>query len=215
MRRDAHAEIAGREERVLAALGIAWKHRGHIHCPFPDHGRRGDKRPSWRWGKNKKGEPRWFCTCEPSSGSIFDAVILMGRAHDYPSALRFAFGDPPPMPSGTDPKLHKAADRKIEQRKVRHVIVKRPPARSELRRDLLGLRSAIYPYPVPDAFGIYGVVARYQMAAGKTILPWLFDGQRWINKRAPNPWPPYRATSFEAPPPATVPRTAYKAALPG
>jgi hypothetical protein len=73
--------LAGRENELVAALGITPTHRRHIRCPLPSHN---DLNPSWRWIERRG---RWYCTC--GSGDIFDLVIAMGRAHDFSSALRF------------------------------------------------------------------------------------------------------------------------------
>ena len=63
--------VVGRENGILAALGICWTGRSqHINCPYPDHA---DNHPSWRWDATKR---RAFCTCT-KPGSIFDVVCKM------------------------------------------------------------------------------------------------------------------------------------------
>jgi hypothetical protein len=209
--RDYHAEIAGSEERVLAALGIPWKGRDHIRCPFPDHD---DKRPSWRWGVDKRGRPRWFCTC--GNGSIFDAVIRMGKARDFPEALRFAFGDLPPMPSGTYPKLHKATERKQQHR---HICAVKVPKRAELvppKYPKYGPPSAFWAYHNEHG-GIYEIRARYDLSDAdgnpllnekgkreKAVLPWFWNGRRWVNLQAPGPRPLFNLLELLAEPEASV-----------
>ncbi|WP_147041171.1 toprim domain-containing protein, partial [Skermanella aerolata] len=66
--------VAGHELDVLSAIGIDWRGgRGHINCPYPDHGGKDD----WRWDDSKACA---FCTCigkrpdEGGSHSIFDVV---------------------------------------------------------------------------------------------------------------------------------------------
>jgi hypothetical protein len=60
--------VVGRENGILAALGICWTGRSqHINCPYPDHA---DNHPSWRWDAVKRCA---FCTCTKSD-SIFDIV---------------------------------------------------------------------------------------------------------------------------------------------
>jgi hypothetical protein len=63
--------VVGRENGILAALGICWTGRSqHINCPYPDHA---DNNPSWRWDAIKHCA---FCTCTKSD-SIFDVVCKM------------------------------------------------------------------------------------------------------------------------------------------
>ena len=64
---DIRLAVAGHELDVLSAIGIAWREgRGHIDCPYPDHGGADD----WRWdSKTNKA----FCTCSKAN-SIFDVV---------------------------------------------------------------------------------------------------------------------------------------------
>jgi hypothetical protein len=66
--------VAGYELDVLSAIGIDRRGgRGHIDCPYPDHGGKDD----WRWVADQE---RAFCTCigtRPHEGgfhSIFDVV---------------------------------------------------------------------------------------------------------------------------------------------
>jgi hypothetical protein len=60
--------VVGRENGILAALGICWTGRSqHINCPYPDHA---DNHPWWRWDPVKHCA---FCTCTKPD-SIFDVV---------------------------------------------------------------------------------------------------------------------------------------------
>ncbi len=62
--------VEGREEDVLDALGIPFRTargKGHIDCPYPDHGGAND----WRWDDQKR---RARCTCLTSAG-ILDVVM--------------------------------------------------------------------------------------------------------------------------------------------
>jgi hypothetical protein len=59
--------VLGHELDVLGAIGIDWRGgRGHIDCPYPDHGGGTD----WRWDDDTK---RAICTCK-TWHSIFDVV---------------------------------------------------------------------------------------------------------------------------------------------
>jgi hypothetical protein len=86
--------VQGGETQILHALGITPPQHGHIRCPFPDHE---DRDPSWRWDFNNR---RYFCTCDPNSGDIFDVVQKI-HGGDFMDALHFVavFGinDAPPM----------------------------------------------------------------------------------------------------------------------
>ena len=68
--------VTGRETEVLKAVGIDWPGgRGHITCPYSDHGGPDD----WRWDDRKD---RAFCSCigrrsgERKSHGIFDVVMV-------------------------------------------------------------------------------------------------------------------------------------------
>ncbi|UEM06356.1 hypothetical protein JL101_013275 [Skermanella rosea] len=82
--------VVGHELDVLNAIGIGWHGgRGHIDCPYLDHGGKDD----WRWDT---GKARAFCTCigqrpdEGGSHSIFD-VVLVREGVDFEAAkIRFA-----------------------------------------------------------------------------------------------------------------------------
>jgi hypothetical protein len=72
---DIQPAVKGQEVGVLRGLGIDWTgSRGHIDCPYPDHGGKSD----WRWD-DKKGLA--FCTCigkrpgEKKADTIFDVVM--------------------------------------------------------------------------------------------------------------------------------------------
>src|SRR4051794_26535776 len=59
--------VKGHEADVLREIGIDWSGgRGHITCPYPDHGGADD----WRWDDKKS---KAFCTCRKPH-SIFDVV---------------------------------------------------------------------------------------------------------------------------------------------
>jgi phage/plasmid primase-like uncharacterized protein len=72
--------MSGRQNEILAALGITPSQRGHIRCPTPEHD---DRNPSFRWDGEK-----FYCTC--GSGDILDLIVRMGRAHEASSAARWA-----------------------------------------------------------------------------------------------------------------------------
>jgi hypothetical protein len=59
--------VRGHETEILSKLGIEWRGKASIHCPYPDHP---DKNPSWRWDDVKNCA---FCTCmvRPKSHTIF------------------------------------------------------------------------------------------------------------------------------------------------
>src|SRR3954467_9572134 len=74
---DIKKAVEGRELDVLRALGIQWMgSRGHIDCPYSNHGGKSD----WRWDEQKHVA---FCTCigtqrgENKAHSIFDVVMRM------------------------------------------------------------------------------------------------------------------------------------------
>jgi len=82
--------VKGRELDVLTAMGIEWHSgRGHIRCPYDDHG--GDD--DWRWDDRRKVA---FCTCigrregERKAHSIF-AVVAVKQGLEFEEAkLRVA-----------------------------------------------------------------------------------------------------------------------------
>jgi hypothetical protein len=82
--------VKGRELDVLSALGIEWRGvRGHIRCPYEDHGGADD----WRWDDKLKLA---LCTCigrrpgEPKTHNIF-SVVAVKEGTDFESAkLRVA-----------------------------------------------------------------------------------------------------------------------------
>jgi len=76
--------LVGREQELLARLGIDWPQRGrrHIRCPFPDHE---DHSPSWRWDSERRA---WFCTCGRGGGDLIAAVMPM-RGCDFKAAVRW------------------------------------------------------------------------------------------------------------------------------
>jgi hypothetical protein len=78
---DTLAFTVGREDEILAALGITPPRRGKNTCPTPGHD---DRDPSWRfdWGRG-----RWHCSC--GGGSLIDLVQVMNFAHDAVSAARW------------------------------------------------------------------------------------------------------------------------------
>lgn len=65
--REAQEAVKGREVEIIEALGIPWQpgQRGHIRCPYPEHGGADD----WRFNE-KRGQA--ICTC---LGSKADSVF--------------------------------------------------------------------------------------------------------------------------------------------
>jgi hypothetical protein len=62
--------VRGRELAVVRALGIDWSSgRGHIRCPYPDHGGEAD----WRWDDK---QAKAICSCA-TWHSIFDVVMKL------------------------------------------------------------------------------------------------------------------------------------------
>ena len=204
--RDAHGEIAGREMEVLDALKIPWRKAcsptGSIkmRCPFPGHE---DKNPSWRWDTKTA---HWHCTC--GNGSVFDAVIRMGQASDWKSSLswvrkalklaeevelevRFAVGagaSPVEPPAGQEPEPEQAA----------HALADRPPTPAQVTHFKLGGPSRIDCYMVGSQ--VYEARCRYETDDGKAVLPWHYDGKRWVLGAAPQPRPPYRLGELQITP---------------
>jgi hypothetical protein len=69
--------VAGHETQILDALNIDWDARGHVDCPYPDHGGKAD----WRWdSKYRKAR----CTCSKAD-SIFD-VLMKIEGVDFEAA---------------------------------------------------------------------------------------------------------------------------------
>jgi putative DNA primase/helicase len=62
--------VKGRETEILDALGIDWRSKTHITCPYPGHD---DRHPSWRWDT---AAAKAHCSCD-SSASIFDVIMKM------------------------------------------------------------------------------------------------------------------------------------------
>lgn len=157
--RDIKELLAGKERQILAALGITPPRPGqHTKCPFPYHD---DGRPSWRWDDAKA---RFFCTCNPNSGSIIDVVIAM-RGGDFASASRYC--------------------REIAG------LDRPPPGRTAFRHAKHGEASHVWFYH--DSKGnVAGVAARYDLPSGKQIIPWVPDGAGWKPKAMPKPRPLYR-----------------------
>jgi Virulence-associated protein E len=166
---DAHKVVAGRQESILAALGIKWPpaHGTHINCPFADHV---DKDPSWRWDRQKE---RWFCTCTPQGGSVFDAVMRM-RGCTFQEASEFAA-----EVLGEKPRQKRQAAPVPALLSLRHIETKLLP-------------SGVWVYH--NAAGEFVMAeARYNKeGGGKTFLPWTWTGRRWQAKGLPAPRPLYR-----------------------
>ena len=194
--RDAHSEIAGRETEVLDALKIEWRKASvggkHMRCPFPDHE---DKNPSWRW--DAKGV-KWHCTCGERSGSVFDAVIRMGKASDFVSAaiwvrkalkLGEVHADPVSFCAGfgASPFIEEPEEAPAPPQ---HVLADRRPTPAEVTHFKLGGPSRIDCYMVGSQ--VYEARVRYDGADGKAVLPWRYDGARWVLGAAPQPRPLYR-----------------------
>ena len=203
--RDAHSEIAGRETEVLDALGIAWRKActptGSVkmRCPFPDHE---DKHPSWRWDAGKK---KWHCTCGERSGSVFDAVVRMGQAKDFVSAaiwvrkalkLGEVHADPVSFCAGfgASPFIEEPEEAPAPQ----HVLADRRPTPAQVTHSKLGGPTRIDCYMVGSQ--VYEARVRYDGTDGKTVLPWHYDGARWILGAAPQPRPPYRLGELQITP---------------
>src|SRR5690349_1460790 len=72
---DANAAVDGREIELLSRSGVDWKPgmRGHVTCPYPDHGGKGD----WRYDERKK---LIYCTCLPKPHSVWDHLSKMRGA---------------------------------------------------------------------------------------------------------------------------------------
>ncbi|MGO9475688.1 MAG: AAA family ATPase [Rhodomicrobium sp.] len=176
---DARKEIEGREMEILTALGIDWQaRRKHIRCPFPNHD---DRNPSWRWDHESR---RWFCTC--GNGSIFDAVIRM-RGGDFKEVVAWCKEVLGNMPQ----RISTVKGKSAATSKIPRAYAKQLPRAAALMHRTLGQPSAWWPYS-GGTKGIFAVVARYDGPNGKEVLPWMPEGQRWIAKRAPNPWPLFR-----------------------
>ena len=80
----------GHELEILRAIGIDWTAgRGHIDCPYSDHGGKAD----WRWD-DRRG--RAFCTCignrpgEKKSHSILDVMMVAGGLDFEAAKIRVA-----------------------------------------------------------------------------------------------------------------------------
>ncbi|MGU3663944.1 DUF927 domain-containing protein [Methylobacterium sp. A49B] len=67
----ARQAVAGREAEIVEALGVAWTpgRRGHIDCPYPDHGGKDD------WRLTERG--RAICTCTGSKSD--DVFAIAGK----------------------------------------------------------------------------------------------------------------------------------------
>jgi hypothetical protein len=73
------AAAEGREAEIARAIGIPWRGRHHIRCPYPEHD---DKNPSWRLMTSGLA----ICTCcEGKAHSIFD-VVMKVEAIDFEAA---------------------------------------------------------------------------------------------------------------------------------
>ena len=203
--RDAHGEIAGRETEVLDALGIAWRKASNptgsvkMRCPFPDHE---DRRPSWRWDQK---DAHWKCTC--GTGSVFDAVQRMGKAANWAASLawvRTALKMAEMSVSeavtftpgrGASPFLEDEAA-EPEAPKPPHVLADKQPTAAQVTHARFGKPSRIDCYMLGTK--VYEARVRYETNDGKVVLPWRFDGQRWVNSAAPQPRPLYRLGEVEA-----------------
>ncbi|MEM9627817.1 MAG: toprim domain-containing protein [Pseudomonadota bacterium] len=76
------AAARGRELEILKAAGIEWKGgKGHIDCPYPDHGGTND----WRWDY-KAAKAR--CTCIDGGDDIF-TIIQKVRSCSFRDAKLF------------------------------------------------------------------------------------------------------------------------------
>jgi hypothetical protein len=217
--RDAHGEIAGRETEVLDALKIEWRkacNGKHIHCPFPGHD---DKHPSWRWDAK---DVRWKCTC--GVGSVFDAAIAMGQAADWKGALAWVrkvlaveneevaelvyftagagaspFIEEPGVSGGPGAK---AEPEPQEAAAAQHVLADRQPTATQVTHAKFGKPTRIDCYMVGAR--VYEARVRYDTEQGKAVLPWHYNGKRWVNSAAPQPRPLYRLAELWLDPDAPI-----------
>jgi hypothetical protein len=184
---DARELVKDREAQVLRALGIKWpppKGKQHIKCPFnsTDH-KNGDKHPSWRWDADKAA---FFCVC--GGGNIFEAVKRM-RGCDFPTAARFireTIIGPDRMTMSEAPAPDKPKN--MQDAQVEHVFAEILPRPKEVTHREWGKPSRIDPYHDPETL-IAEVRVRYDGEAvkragkDKVVLPWIWNGKRWICKQ--------------------------------
>ena len=179
------ADLDGREKDVLAALGINWppaKNAAHINCPLPGHD---DKHPSWRWDHEAR---RYFCSC--GNGDIFDVIAQM-RGGDFKDAAEWVLQDF--LNVGAPPKQQTSAAAKPSPGTL--VPALRMPNDHELRHPKYGKPLRIWPYHNSES-QIVEIRARYDFLdengePDKVVLPWVFDGKRWLNKQLPGLRPLY------------------------
>jgi hypothetical protein len=63
------AAAKGHEDEIVRAIGIPWRGRDHIRCPYPDHD---DKNPSWRLMASGLA----ICTCcAGKTHTVFDVAM--------------------------------------------------------------------------------------------------------------------------------------------
>ena len=204
--RDAHGEIAGRETEALDALGIAWRKAAtgsvKMRCPFPDHE---DKNPSWRW--DAKGR-HWLCTC--GTGTVFDAAIRMGKAKDWRASVSWVRGAlalvdaevVEPVHFATGAGVSPFLDEPGELAASAHVLADQRPDAAQVTHAKFGKPTRIDCYMVGAK--VYEARVRYDTAEGKAVLPWHYNGKRWVNSAAPQPRPLYRVGELLAAPDVPV-----------
>jgi hypothetical protein len=186
----AQAIINGRQLQVLAALGIHWRQSSkHIRCPFPDHD---DHNPSWRWDD---ASGKWFCTC--GNGDVLDAVQRM-RGVAFKAAVAFV----EQVVGGTAAPAAAVAEKPAVKRGKQAPAAANGSAVATALPTRQQMRLADYGEPVQfwvyhnAARQIVEVRARYEYLNGgterkKVVLPWTWNGKRWVNKAAPEPRPLY------------------------
>ena len=196
-------DFRGQEHAILAALGINWhgsrKVSGKMRCPFPHHE---DVHPSWRWSESGRsdGRPGWICSC--GAGDILDAVEAMGRAHGLIACkdwARDAIGAQPARKSTA--KSPKTGEQSRESSPAQsYQPANQPPTLAQLCHARWRRPSAVYLYHDADEL-IAEVRARYDHeGGGKDVIPWSFDGARWVPRQMPGKRPLYRLPALLADP---------------
>lgn len=189
---DARTEFAGRETDILQALGIAWSSKRKIRCPFPDHE---DRDPSWRWDE---GARKYFCSC--SNGDIFDVVARMKGCRGFMDAVEASRA----LLGTFDRQVAKPTRKAVHKPQAaapNHVPVDAMPRPSALRHPKFGKPALVDAYH--DRHGMivelrvrYDLEAREGEKRNKVVLPYIFNGQRWINEQMDGMRPLYRLTEL-------------------
>jgi hypothetical protein len=143
---DIQTAVKGQEMRVLQGLDIDWTGaRGHIDCPYPDHGGESD----WRWDEQKNVA---FCTCigkrpgEKKRHTIFD-VVMCCRGVDFEATKVYVAE----LIGRTDLIKTKGDDSSVYQKTDAHSLLSPPAANrdDELVWAYLGARLCVEPNLVP------------------------------------------------------------------